>query len=380
MAQVPTTAVINPTTAAQQVKVNFNGTPEWAPITGTTMSYATNTPNRVIQVGSVYYLCLNGVWFMSNTPNGPWQTAPSVPPEIYTIPASSPVYNVTYVTQTTLPDGNVQASYTAGYMGTLSPEWRLARLLPMAPATTTHPIMAGMARIRSIIRMPQPRATIPSTTHTPEPMAMAHRPMVRMAAKRTGELPTIPTPEPTRAGRPLRDHGDRPQPRRLTIPTPARTGRPIKARMPTARGVIPFTARTALQPIPSTRPPRTARKPLPTTTRAGKRLRPARSTATARRPRLLTAICTPGTTATSTRTPAPAGRATTTEAGTTFRSRRSRAPSRRIRRGPPTTTMPRARADRAMSIRKPRAAPRVMLRLSATIRRSTPAGVAATVG
>ncbi len=118
MAQVPTTAVINPTTAAQQVKVSYNGTPEFSPITGTTMSYATNTPNRVIQVGSVYYLCLNGVWFMSNTPNGPWQTAPSVPPEIYTIPASSPVYNVTYVTQATLPSGNVQSSYTAGYLGT----------------------------------------------------------------------------------------------------------------------------------------------------------------------------------------------------------------------------------------------------------------------
>ncbi len=118
MAQVPTTAVINPTTAAQQVKVDYSGTPQWSPIPGTTMSYATNTPNRVIQVGSVYYLCLNGVWFMSNTPNGPWQTAPSVPPEIYTIPASSPVYNVTYVTQSTLSDGNVQASYTAGYMGT----------------------------------------------------------------------------------------------------------------------------------------------------------------------------------------------------------------------------------------------------------------------
>jgi hypothetical protein len=118
MAQVPTTAVINPTEAAKQVDVKYNGEPQFSPITGTTMSYATNTPNRVIQVGSVYYLCLNGVWFMSNTPNGPWQTAPSVPPSIYTIPPNSPVYNVTYVTQQTLPDGNVQASYTAGYLGT----------------------------------------------------------------------------------------------------------------------------------------------------------------------------------------------------------------------------------------------------------------------
>jgi hypothetical protein len=118
MAQVPTTAVINPTEAAKQVKVSYNGEPQFSPITGTSMSYATNTPNRVIQVGAVYYLCLNGVWFMSNTPNGPWQVAPSVPPTIYTIPPSSPVYNVTYVTQTTLSNGNVQASYTAGYLGT----------------------------------------------------------------------------------------------------------------------------------------------------------------------------------------------------------------------------------------------------------------------
>lgn len=118
MAQVPTTAVLDPATAAQQVKVSYNGTPQFLPITGTTMSYATNTPNRVIQVGAVYYLCLNGVWFMSNTPNGPWQAAPSVPPAIYTIPANSPVYNVTYVTQTTLPNGYVQSSYTAGYLGT----------------------------------------------------------------------------------------------------------------------------------------------------------------------------------------------------------------------------------------------------------------------
>jgi hypothetical protein len=118
IAQVPTVAVINPAAAAKAVKVSYNGQPEWSPITGTSMSYATNTPNKVIQVGSLYYLCFQGVWFMSTTPNGPWQTASSVPAEIYTIPASSPVYNVTYVTQTTLPSGSVQASYTAGYLGT----------------------------------------------------------------------------------------------------------------------------------------------------------------------------------------------------------------------------------------------------------------------
>lgn len=117
IAQIPTTMVINPTTAAAQVKVAYDGDPKFVPISGTTMYYASNTVDKVIQVGDVYYLCLQGVWFMSPNPNGPWTTAPSVPSAIYTIPPSSPVYNVTYVTQTTLSDGNVSSSYTAGYLG-----------------------------------------------------------------------------------------------------------------------------------------------------------------------------------------------------------------------------------------------------------------------
>ncbi|HTS91466.1 MAG TPA: hypothetical protein VMG55_05670 [Stellaceae bacterium] len=117
LAQIPTTAVIDPKKAAAEVKVDYSGSPEFKPIEGTSLSYATNTSDKVIRVGDIYYLCLQGLWFMSTSPNGPWTTASSVPQEIYTIPPSSPVYNVTYVTQTTLPDGYVQASYTAGYYG-----------------------------------------------------------------------------------------------------------------------------------------------------------------------------------------------------------------------------------------------------------------------
>jgi hypothetical protein len=117
IAQIPTTITVNPATAASQVKVIYTGAPQFVAVEGTTLLYATNTPDRVIQVGDVYYLCLQGIWFMSATPQGPWTTAPSVPAVIYTIPPSSPVYNVTYVTQTTTSDGNIQASYTAGYLG-----------------------------------------------------------------------------------------------------------------------------------------------------------------------------------------------------------------------------------------------------------------------
>ena len=117
LAQIPTTAVVDPK-AAEQAKVTYSGNPEFKPIEGTSLEYATNTPDKVIKVGGVYYLCLQGVWFMSPNPSGPWTTANSVPKEIYAIPPSSPVYNVTYVTQSTTPEGNVQSSYTAGYLGT----------------------------------------------------------------------------------------------------------------------------------------------------------------------------------------------------------------------------------------------------------------------
>ena len=116
IAQIPTTATVA-SSAANEVKVSYVGQPQFQPIEGTTMQYAVNTPNKVIQVGTEYYLCYQGVWFVSFSPQGPWQVAQTVPQVIYTIPPSSPVYNVIYVTQVPASDGYVTASYTAGYMG-----------------------------------------------------------------------------------------------------------------------------------------------------------------------------------------------------------------------------------------------------------------------
>ncbi|QDW22147.1 hypothetical protein [Flavobacterium sp. KBS0721] len=116
LAQVPTTAIINKADAEAKAKVTYDGTPQFKPIEGTKMQYASNTQDKVIKVGDLYYLCFQAVWFMSTSPNGPWKTADSVPKEIYTIPPSSPVYNVTYVTQTTT-DTTVESSTTAGYLG-----------------------------------------------------------------------------------------------------------------------------------------------------------------------------------------------------------------------------------------------------------------------
>jgi hypothetical protein len=117
IAQIPTVMEIDPKSAAAQAKVSYSGDPQFAPIEGTSLYYATNTADKVIKVGDVYYLCLQGVWFMSPNAQGPWTTASSVPQVIYTIPPSSPVYNVTYVTQTTTSSGSVECSHTAGYLG-----------------------------------------------------------------------------------------------------------------------------------------------------------------------------------------------------------------------------------------------------------------------
>jgi hypothetical protein len=117
LAQVPATVVVDPAQAEAQVKVSYDGAPQFKPIESTNLTYASNTEDKVIKVGDLYYLCFQGVWFMSTTAQGPWKTAASVPQEIYSIPPSSPVYNVTYVTQTTTSSGEIEASSTAGYLG-----------------------------------------------------------------------------------------------------------------------------------------------------------------------------------------------------------------------------------------------------------------------
>src|SRR5580700_8445625 len=85
LAQIPTSAIVNIPEAGAKVKVQYDGDPQFKPIETTTLSYATNTQDKIIKVGDIYYLCFQAVWFMSTTPNGPWKVASSVPKEIYTI-------------------------------------------------------------------------------------------------------------------------------------------------------------------------------------------------------------------------------------------------------------------------------------------------------
>jgi len=112
-ASIPTTARVEKGSITPTV--SYSGEAQFAPIEGTHLAYATNTTETVIKVGSRYFVLQDGVWFVGDSPEGPWQLATEVPEEIYDIPPSSPLYNATYVqVYDTEPDA-VWYSYTMGY-------------------------------------------------------------------------------------------------------------------------------------------------------------------------------------------------------------------------------------------------------------------------
>jgi len=118
LAMVPRTARVN----KKELKapdVAYQGTPQFQPVQGSQgVERAVNTDKDIVKYGDLYYLCFQGVWFMSRSPNGPWEVASTIPAQIYTIPASSPSHHVTYVTiQEDNDDEWATFAYTAAYTG-----------------------------------------------------------------------------------------------------------------------------------------------------------------------------------------------------------------------------------------------------------------------
>ena len=114
MASIPEKATIS---RSVTVNVTYDGAPKFVPIEGTAVQYASNTPFSVFMVGDKYYCCNNAVWFEATSPSGAWAVCTSVPSAIYTIPPTSPKYNVTYVTVYESTPTTVVTGYTAGYSG-----------------------------------------------------------------------------------------------------------------------------------------------------------------------------------------------------------------------------------------------------------------------
>jgi hypothetical protein len=115
LASVPTTTTVYLTNAT--VQVAYNGAPVFRPIAGTAVQYAVNSPYSVLLAGGQYYCCDQGVWFISAGATGPWAFCTSVPAAIYTIPPSSPLFNVTFVTVQSFTATTVTYCQTPGYSG-----------------------------------------------------------------------------------------------------------------------------------------------------------------------------------------------------------------------------------------------------------------------
>lgn len=115
LASIPTTTTVYRTNVT--VQVVYNGAPQFAPIETTTVQYAANSPQQVFLVGGSYYCCDAGVWFVSPCATGPWAFCTVVPAAIYTIPVTSPYYNVTYVRVQSHTPTTVAYCQTAGYCG-----------------------------------------------------------------------------------------------------------------------------------------------------------------------------------------------------------------------------------------------------------------------
>jgi hypothetical protein len=115
---IPQTATISRSEA--KLTVQYDGPPQLKAIEGTPLQYVVNGSVPVIRVdASTYYALQSGVWFVAPSDAGPWAVATSVPPVIYTIPASSPLHYVTYVYVYGSTPDVVYPGYTPGYLGTV---------------------------------------------------------------------------------------------------------------------------------------------------------------------------------------------------------------------------------------------------------------------
>ena len=115
-ASIPQTAAIKRSEAT--LTVQYDGEPLFELIAGTSVQYAVNTATQVLKIDNKYYAVDNAVWFVAETAKGEWVVADTIPTDaIDQIPASSPVYNTTYVKVYSSTPDVVYVGYTPGYMG-----------------------------------------------------------------------------------------------------------------------------------------------------------------------------------------------------------------------------------------------------------------------
>ncbi|MBE0571048.1 MAG: DUF4766 domain-containing protein [Ignavibacteriaceae bacterium] len=112
--QIPQTAKVERST---KLEVNYDGEPKFEALSTTDLYYATNTDKNVIKYYDKYYCCDNAIWFIADSPKGPWKVTDRVPDKIYEMTPDSPVYNTKYVYVYDSTPEYVYTGYYPGYTG-----------------------------------------------------------------------------------------------------------------------------------------------------------------------------------------------------------------------------------------------------------------------
>jgi hypothetical protein len=131
-AQVPQTATVDRKTGGKDVKVQYDGKPQYEKIEGTSLELVKNADKTVFRTTTMplgyqggkavhdqakYYMVDNGIWYASSSPDGPWYVSDTRPATVEDIPPSSPAYNTKYVYVYDSSPDVVYVGYTPGYMG-----------------------------------------------------------------------------------------------------------------------------------------------------------------------------------------------------------------------------------------------------------------------
>jgi hypothetical protein len=114
-AEIPQTSAIQ--RGDRSFQATYDGNPEFAAIEGTDLQYAMNTDAEVILADGRYYACDQGVWYISDYPEGPWSVSDTRPLGLENIPPSCPVYDARYVYIYDSTPDVVYEGYLPGYLG-----------------------------------------------------------------------------------------------------------------------------------------------------------------------------------------------------------------------------------------------------------------------
>lgn len=113
---IPQTRAVDRETA--HFAATYDGPARFEQVSGTSLHFAVNTASQVILADGRYYAVEEGVWYIADSPYGPWSVSETRPNGLDAIPPSSPLYNTRYAYIYDVQPDVIYTGYTPGYAWT----------------------------------------------------------------------------------------------------------------------------------------------------------------------------------------------------------------------------------------------------------------------